>query len=103
MAKFATQDTNFAAASAEASSTRPVHCGVLKKGGLVVLKVAVMNVCCVCACVPSVCVGMCQPVYVYCACVCVCFQCVSLYVYVCVSLCVYNTYVSVCVCVCICV
>jgi len=39
MAKFQTEDVNFTAASAEASSTHPVQCGVLKKGGLVVLKV----------------------------------------------------------------
>ena len=45
MSKFATQDTSFAAASAEASSTHPVQCGALKKGGLVVLKVTVVFVC----------------------------------------------------------
>ena len=39
MAKFESDDTNFTAASAEASSTHPVQCGALKKGGLVVLKV----------------------------------------------------------------
>ena len=44
MAKIAGHDGNFAAASAEASSTHPVQCGALKKGGLVVLKVTVMGV-----------------------------------------------------------
>ena len=39
MAKFAAEDTNFVAVSAEAASTHPVQCGALKKGGLVVLKV----------------------------------------------------------------
>ena len=73
MAKFATQDTNFAAASAEASSTRPVHCGALKKGGLVVLKVAV------------VCVYMCVSAFV-----CMCMRlCLYICVYVCLHMCVY--------------
>ena len=43
MAKFESEDENFTVASAEASTTHPVQCGGLKKGGLVVLKV--------CACV----------------------------------------------------
>ena len=56
MAKFATHDSNFAAASAEASSTYPVQCGALKKGGLVVLKVTLITA-------PCVHVSLCKYIY----------------------------------------
>ena len=80
MSKFATQDTSFVAASAEASSTHPVQCGALKKGGLVVLKVTVV---CVCVCV-------CVRVRVrVCVCVCVC----GVYIHVCVHAHVCDIYV----------
>jgi len=39
MARFS-EDINFTAASSDASATYPVQCGSLKKGGMVVLKVA---------------------------------------------------------------
>ena len=62
MAKFAAEDTNFVAVSAEAASTHPVQCGTLKKGGLVVLKVTSNVIARVYVCV---CVHVCIALHVH--------------------------------------